>query len=84
MIEMFKRFFTKTIKVGSGSTVNLKNMFDKPLSKDCGFVMIEGKGDRESLKEFLNNSNRENDVFIIDFTTSKKSQSIKIEPQNMQ
>ena len=43
MIEMFKRFFTKTIKVGSGSTVNLKNMLDKPLSKDCRFVIIEGK-----------------------------------------
>ena len=51
---------------------------------DDGFVMIEGKGDRESLKEFLNNSNREKDVFIIDFTPSEKSQSIKIEPQNMQ
>ena len=39
---------------------------------------------QESLKEFLNNSNREKDVFIIDFTPSEKSQSIKIEPQNMQ
>ena len=84
MIKMFKRFFTKTTKVGSGSTVNLKNIFDKPLSKDCGFVMIEGKGDRESLNEVLNNSNREKDVFIIDFTPFEKSQSIKIEPQNVQ
>ncbi len=55
MIEMFKRFFTKTIKVGSGSTVNLKNMMDKPLSKDCQFVIIEGKGDKESLNDVLNN-----------------------------
>ncbi len=46
--------------------------------------MIDGKGDMESLIEVLYNSNREKDVFVIDFTTSKKSQSIKIEPQNMQ
>ena len=59
-------------------------MLDKPLSKDCRFVIIEGKGDKESLNEVLNNSNREKDVFIIDFTPSEKSQSIKIEPQNMQ
>lgn len=80
---MFKRFFIKTTKVGSGSTVNLKNMLDKSLSKDCGFVIIEGKGDKESLNEVLNNSNREKDVFIIDFTPSEKSQSVKIEPQNI-
>ena len=42
------------------------------------------KYEKASLNEVLNNSNREKDVFIIDFTPSEKSQSIKIEPQNMQ
>ena len=74
----------KNAKVGSGLTVNLRNMMNESMSKDNGFVMIDGKEDMESLKEFLNNSNREKDVFIIDFTPSEKSQSVKIEPQNMQ
>ena len=38
----------------------------------------------ESLNEVLNTSKREDDVFVLDFTSSEKSQSIKIEPQNMQ
>ena len=74
----------KNAKVGSGLTVTLKNIMNESISKGNEFVMIEGKGDREFLNEFLNNSGREKDVFIIDFTPSEKSQSIKIEPQNMQ
>lgn len=74
----------KNAKVGSGLTVTLKNIMNESISKGNEFVMIEGKGDMESLIEVLYNSNREKDVFVIDFTTSKKSQSIKIEPQNIQ
>lgn len=84
MIKNLRKKFIKNAKVGSGLTVNLRNMMDESMSKDNGFVMIDGKGDMESLIEVLNNSNREKDVFIIDFTPSEKSQSIKIEPQNIQ
>ncbi len=84
MIEMFKRFFTKSTKIGSGSTVNLRNILNESLSKDGGFFYIDAKGDRESMNEVLNNSKREDDVFVLDFTPSEKSQATKIEPQNMQ
>lgn len=84
MIKNLRKKFIKNVKVGSGLTVNLRNMMNESMSKGNEFVMIDGKGDMESLIEVLYNSNREKDVFLIDFTTSKKSQSIKIEPQNMQ
>ncbi len=87
MIKNLRKKFIKNAKVGSGLTVNLRNMMNESMSKDNGFVMIDGKGgkgDMESLIEVLNNSNREKDFYVLDFTTSKKSQSIKIEPQNMQ
>lgn len=84
MIKNLRKKFIKNVKVGSGLTVNLRNMMTESMSKGNEFVMIDGKGDRESLNEVLNNSSREKDVFIIDFTPSEKSQSIKIEPQNMQ
>lgn len=70
--------------IGSGSTVNLRNIFNESFSKDGGFFYIDGKGDRESLNEVLNTSKREDDVFVVDFTPPEKSQSIKIEPQNME
>ena len=69
-----KRFESGFIILGHGKKINYKK---KNLKNRC--VIIQ-----ESLKEFLNNSNREKDVFIIDFTPSEKSQSIKIEPQNIQ
>ena len=69
-----KRFGSGFIILGHGKKINYKK---KNLKNRC--VIIQ-----ESLKEFLNNSNREKDVFIIDFTPSEKSQSVKIEPQNMQ
>ena len=69
-----KRFESSFIILGHGKKINYKK---KNLKNRC--VIIQ-----ESLKEFLNNSNREKDVFIIDFTPSEKSQSVKIEPQNMQ
>ncbi len=84
MIKYLRKKFIKNVKVGSGLTVNLRNMMNESMSKDNGFVMIDGKGDMESLIEVLNNSNREKDFYVLDFTTSKKSQSIKIEPQNIQ
>ena len=84
MIKNLRKKFIKNAKVGSGLTVNLRNMMNESMSKDNGFVMIDGKGDMESLIEVLNNSNREKDFYVLDFTTSKKSQSIKIEPQNIQ
>ena len=84
MIKNLRKKFIKNVKVGSGLTVNLRNMMNESMSKDNGFVMIDAKGDRESLNEVLNNSSREKDFYVLDFTTSKKSQSIKIKPQNMQ
>ena len=54
--------------------------------KDGGYTSFfkEDLYKRYTLIEVLNNSNRKKDFYVLDFTTSKKSQSIKIEPQNMQ
>ena len=84
MIKNLRKKFIKNAKVGSGLTVNLRSMMNESMSKDNGFVMIDGKGDMESLIEVLNTLNREKDFYVLDFTTSKKSQSMKIEPQNIQ
>lgn len=51
MLEKIKRFFGKSNKIGSGSTVNLRNMMNKPLSKDRGFIYVDAKSDRGVLKE---------------------------------
>ena len=84
MIKNLRKKFIKNSKVGSGLTVNLRNMMNESMSKGNGFVFIDAKGDMESLIEVLNNSNREKDFYVLDFTTSKKSQSIKIEPNEIQ
>ena len=54
--------------------------------KDGGYTSFfkEDLYKRYTLIEVLNNSNRKKDFYVLDFTTSKKSQSIKIEPQNIQ
>lgn len=46
-------------------------MMNESLSKDGGFFYIDAKGDRESINEVLNNSKREDDVFVLDFTPSE-------------
>ena len=53
--------------------------------KDGGYTSFfkEDLYKRYTLIEVLNNSNRKKDFYVLDFTTSKKSQSIKIKPQNM-
>ena len=79
MIKNLRKKFIKNVKVGSGLTVNLRNMMNESMSKDNGFVMIDGKGGMESLIEVLNTLNREKDIYVLDFTASKKSQSVKKE-----
>ena len=44
MFERIKRFFGKSNKIGTGLTVNLKDMINHPLSKDSGFIYRDGKG----------------------------------------
>lgn len=47
MFEIFKRFFTKSNTLGSGSTVNLKDIFSEPLPKDSIFIMPDFIGKEE-------------------------------------
>lgn len=61
-----------------------KKRFVKPKNYVPNLMKIMRKSKSKNMGIFLNNSNREKDVFIIDFTPSEKSQSIKIEPQNVQ
>ena len=79
MFGKIKRFFGKSNKIGSGLTVNLKNMMDETLSKDSGFIYVDAKGDRE----VLNNSKREADVHFINFDIPQETQKIKIDTKNM-
>lgn len=47
MFEIFKRFFTKSNKLGSGSTVNHKDISSEPLPKDGIFIMPDFIGKEE-------------------------------------
>ncbi len=55
MIKNLRKKFIKNAKVGSGLTVNLRNMMNESISKGNEFVMIDGMGeliiDIASLKE---------------------------------
>ena len=55
MIKNLRKKFIKNVKVGSGLTVNLRNMMNESMSKGNEFVMIDGMGeliiDIASLKE---------------------------------
>ena len=56
MFEKIKKFFARGNKissVGSGSTINLKNIINEPLSKDGGFFYIDAKGDSNLNKKIL-------------------------------
>ena len=47
MIKNLRKKIIKNARVGSGLTVNLRNMINESMSKDNRFVMIDAKGEKD-------------------------------------